>query len=89
MVGREAGDRRGGCSREEAEEAPKGRGRIWAPLGRRSLSLEQGPGSGARGRSAGRLCAPRGGGLCPLTLGSAGLPCPRGRHWSWGAVAVS
>ena len=23
MVGREAGDRRGGCSREEAEEAPK------------------------------------------------------------------
>lgn len=31
MVGREAGDRRGGCSWEEAEEAPKGRGRSQAP----------------------------------------------------------
>ena len=31
MVGREAGDWRGGCSREEVEEAPKGRGRSQVP----------------------------------------------------------
>lgn len=31
MVGREAGDWRGGCGREEAEEAPKGRGRSQVP----------------------------------------------------------
>ena len=34
-------------------------------------------------------CVPRCRRLCPLTPGSAGLPCPRGRHWGWGAVALS